>query len=45
VAKFENEEAAGFQMAGGFGNQSAVEFVAFFAAVERGGGLVADFDG
>ena len=46
VAEFESEKAAGFEMARRFRNQQAVEFVAFFAAEEGGGGLVvADFDG
>jgi hypothetical protein len=46
VAEFEDEEAAGFEMARDFWNQQAVEFVAFFAAVEGEGGFVfADFDG
>ena len=46
MAKFEDEEGAGFEMSRGLENQRAVEFVAFFAAVEgRGGFVVADFDG
>jgi len=46
VAEFEDEEAAGFEMKSGFGDELAVEFVAFFAAVESGGGfVVSDFDG
>jgi len=45
VAEFEDEEATGFEMESGFGDELAVEFVAFFAAVERGGGfVVSDFD-
>ena len=45
VAKLEDEEAAGFEVACGFWDELAVEFVAFFAAVEGGGGFViADFD-
>ena len=34
VAQFEDEEAAGFEMRGGLGDELSVEFVAFFAAVE-----------
>ena len=46
MAEFDDEETAGFQMAHGFWDQQAVEFVAFFAAVEGGRGfVVADFDG
>ncbi len=46
VAKFEYEQAAGSKVACGFWDELAVEFVAFFAAVECGGGfVVADFDG
>ena len=46
VAEFEDEQAAGFEVACGFWDELAVEFVAFFAAVEGGGGfVVADFDG
>ena len=46
VAEFEYEQAAGFEVACGFWDELAVEFVAFFAAVEGGGGfVVADFDG
>ena len=46
VAEFEDEEATGFEAARGFWDQQAVEFVAFFATVEGGGGLVvADFGG
>ena len=46
VAEFEDEEAAGSEMARRLENELAVEFVAFFAAVEGGGGfVVADFDG
>jgi len=45
VAKFQYEKAARFEMLRGLENQRAVEFVAFFAAVEGGGGFViADFD-
>ena len=44
VAEFEDEEATGFEVARGFRDQQAVEFVAFFATVEGGGGfVVADF--
>jgi len=46
VAEFEDEETAGFEMESGFGDELAVEFVAFFAAVKcEGGFVVADFDG
>ena len=46
VAEFENEEAAGLEVARGFGDELAVEFVAFFAAIECGSGFViADFGG
>jgi len=46
VAKFEDEEAARFEVARGFGHKPAVNFVAFFAAVEGGGRfVVADFRG
>jgi len=34
VAEFEDEDAAGFKMRGGLRDEIAVEFVAFFAAVE-----------
>ena len=46
VAEFEDQEAAGFEMARGLENERTVEFVAFFAAVEGGGWfMIADFDG
>ena len=46
VAEFEDEQAAGFEVACGLWDELAVEFVAFFAAVEGGGGfVVADLDG
>jgi hypothetical protein len=46
VAEFEDEETAGFEMERGLGDEQAVEFVAFFAAVEGGGGfVVADLGG
>ena len=46
VAEFEDEEATGFEVARGFGDELAVKFVAFFATVEGGSGfVVADFDG
>jgi len=46
VAEFDDDEAARFEMERSFRYQQAVEFVAFFAAVEGRGGLVfADFDG
>ena len=46
MAEFEDEEASGFEMASGFGDELGVEFVAFFATEEGCGGLViADFDG
>ena len=35
VAEFEDEDAAGFEMRGGMGDEVGVEFVAFFATVER----------
>ena len=45
VAKFEDEQAAGFEVAGCLEDELGVEFVAFFAAVEGGRGfVVADFD-
>jgi hypothetical protein len=34
VAEFEDEEAAGFEMRGGLGDEIGVEFVAFLAAVK-----------
>jgi hypothetical protein len=34
VAEFEDEDAAGLEMGGGLGDETGVEFVAFFAAVE-----------
>jgi len=44
VAKLEDQQAAGFQMASCLGNEGAVEFVAFFTSEESGRGLVvADF--
>ena len=44
VAELENEDAGGRENAGGLKDELAVEFVAFFSAVESGGGLVvADF--
>jgi hypothetical protein len=46
VAELEDEEAAGFEMVSGFWDELTVEFVAFFAAVEGGGGfVVTDFNG
>lgn len=45
VAKFEDEQTARFEVEGGLEDELGVEFVAFFAAIEGGGGLViADFD-
>ena len=45
VAEFEDEQAAGFEVAGGLEDELGVEFVAFFTAVEGGGGFViADLD-
>ena len=45
VAKFEDEQAARFEVEGGLEDELGVEFVAFFAAVEGGGGfVVADLD-
>ena len=41
VAEFEDEEASGFEMASGFGDEFGVKFVAFFAA-EEGGGAARD---
>jgi hypothetical protein len=35
VAEFEDEDAAGLKMRGGLRDEIGVEFVAFFAAVER----------
>ena len=44
VAEFEDQDAAGLEMLGGLGDEVGVEFVAFFAAEERGRGfVVADF--
>jgi hypothetical protein len=44
VAEFDNEEAAGFEVTRGLRYELPVEFVAFFAAEEGGGGfVVADF--
>ena len=46
VAEFEDQESAGLEMMGGFGDETAVEFVTFFAAIEGSGRLVvADFSG
>ncbi len=35
MAEFENEYAAGLEVRGGLDDEIAIEFVAFFAAVER----------
>jgi hypothetical protein len=44
VAKFEDEDSAGFEVLCGLCNQVRVKFAAFFAAVEGGGRLMfADF--
>ncbi len=45
MAELENEKAAGFYVASSFGDEPAIEFVAFFAAEKRDGWFVlADFD-
>lgn len=44
MAEFEDEQAAGFEVASGFGDELGIEFVAFFAAEEGGVRFVfADF--
>src|SRR5258708_7182022 len=44
VAGFEDQNAAGFEMGGGLGDEVGVKFVAFFAAEESDGRfVVADF--
>jgi hypothetical protein len=45
VAEFEDKQAAWLEVASGLGDELGVEFVAFFAAEEGGGGfVVAHFD-